>query len=109
MSQLTRRGLLLGVAGACLMARPSIAAARRHRIDIRAMRFGPMPQGIKAGDTIVWTNLDVVPHTATARDGSFDVELPARASAAMPVRRPGAFAVYCRYHPTMTARLSVAR
>lgn len=89
----------------------AIAAAgpRTHRIEMRNMRFGPVPANIKAGDTIVWVNRDVVPHTATARDRSFEVIVPSRRSANMVVRRAGTFPIYCRYHPAMTGSLVVAR
>ena len=73
------------------------------------MRFGPVPANIKAGDTIVWVNRDIVPHTATARNGSFDVVIPSRRSANMVVGRAGTIAFYCRYHPGMRGSLVVAR
>jgi plastocyanin len=39
------------------------------------MNFGRLPTDAKVGDVIVWDNRDTVQHTATARDGSFDVRL----------------------------------
>ena len=104
-----RRDLVFGAAALCIIPGAAHSAPRLHRIFIQAMRFGPVPAGIRAGDTILWVNRDVVPHTATARDRSFDVTLAANSSARMTARRTGTFAVYCRYHPTMTARLAVAR
>jgi plastocyanin len=68
-----------------------------------------VPAGVKAGDTVIWVNRDMVPHTATARDGSFDVVLAGRQSRQMRVTRSGTFAVYCRYHPAMRITLAVAR
>lgn len=84
------------------------AAPRVHRVEMAQMRFGPMPVGIKAGDVILWVNRDLVPHTATARNGSFDVVLPARQSRRMLVQRSGTIAFYCRYHPGMRGALTVA-
>jgi plastocyanin len=40
------------------------------------MKFGPASAGIRIGDTISWINRDFLKHTATARDKSFNVELP---------------------------------
>ena len=80
-----------------------------HRIEMQNMRFGPVPANIKAGDTIVWVNRDIVPHTATARDLSFDVVVASRRSATTVVRRAGAIAFYCRYHPGMRGNLVAAR
>jgi plastocyanin len=72
------------------------------------MHFAPSPAGLKAGDTILWVNRDIVAHTATARDRSFDVTLQPRQSVRITLRRPGAIAFYCRFHPTMQGRLTVA-
>ena len=85
------------------------AQPRVHRIVMANMRFGPVPAGIRAGDVILWVNRDMVRHTATARDGSFDVDLPARQSQRMTVRRAGSIAFYCRYHPGMRGILVAAR
>ena len=89
----------------------SAAAAeeRTHRIEMQNMRFGPVPGNIKAGDTIVWINRDIVAHTATARDRSFDVVIPSGQSATMVVRRAGTIPFYCRYHPAMRGSLVAAR
>ena len=110
---MTRRDLLRGGAAALALlplARRAVAAgaAREHVIPIAAMRFGPAPAGIKAGDTILWVNRDIVPHTATARDRSFDVTLQPRQSARVTLRRAGAVAFYCRFHPAMQGALTIA-
>jgi len=85
------------------------AEPRVHTVVMASMRFGAMPAGISPGDVILWVNRDMVPHSATARDGSFDVVLAAHQSRRMRVTRAGTFAVYCRYHPGMRATLAVAR
>jgi len=43
-----------------------------HIIEIRDFVFSPISVEVKAGDTITWTNFDIVPHTATAIDHSWD-------------------------------------
>ena len=72
---MTRRDLLIGVAMLAVLppaAEPAAAAGpRTHRIEMQNMRFGPVPANIKAGDTIVWVNRDIVPHTATDEAGEF--------------------------------------
>jgi plastocyanin len=73
------------------------------------MRFGTVPADIKVGDAIVWDNRDIVPHTATARDGSFDVVLPPHRSAQMIVQKVGTIPFYCRYHPGMRGSLVTYR
>ena len=73
------------------------------------MKFGPVPAGIHAGDTIIWVNRDFLKHTATARDKGFNVELPPKTSRKTVIRRSGTIAFYCIYHPGMTGSLSVAK
>lgn len=107
---MNRRDLLKGAAGlAALPLLGGAAAAREHVIAMAGMRFGAVPSGIRAGDTILWVNRDVVPHTATARDGSFDVTLAPRQSRRVTLARAGRIAFYCRYHPMMQGVLTVAR
>jgi plastocyanin len=106
--ELLVRAATLGFAS-LLVAGPAAAEPRVHTIVMQNMRFGPVPANIRAGDTIVWINRDIVPHTATARDRSFEVDLPPRRSARMVVRRAGSFAFYCRYHPAMRGNLVAAQ
>jgi len=106
------RPLSLAVAAAVLAlppASPAAAAPKVHTIIIDKMKFGPVPAGIHAGDTIIWVNRDMFKHSATARDKSFNVELPPRTSGKSVVRHSGTIAFYCIYHPGMTGSLNVAK
>lgn len=86
---------------------PATAQAQRvHVIVIDKMAYGPMPTGVRAGDIIEWVNHDILEHSATARDGSFDVDLKPGASGRITVTA-GTFAFFCKFHPTMTAMLVV--
>ena len=106
---ITRRQALAGAATLLAFSATRAKAAQVHRFEMVRMRFGAAPAGIKAGDIILWVNRDVVPHTATARDGSFDVTLAAGASGRSVVARIGRIEVYCRYHPAMRTSLAVGR
>jgi plastocyanin len=101
---------LLSIALAVLLlpSPPAAAAPRTHTVVIDAMKFGPMPAGVRAGDRIVWINHDLFRHTATAKNGGFSVDLPPGARATSVLKKPGAFAVTCRYHPGMRAMLKVS-
>jgi plastocyanin len=83
--------------------------SREHVIAIAGMHFGPASAGLRAGDTILWVNRDIVTHSATARDHSFDVTLQPRQSVRVTLRRAGTIAFYCRFHPTMQGALTVAQ
>jgi plastocyanin len=110
---MNRRELLTGVAMLAMTSLADGAAAatgsRTHDMEMHNMRFGPAPADIKTGDTIVWKNRDLVAHTATARNHSFDVVVPSGGSATTVVRQAGTIPFYCRYHPTMQGSLVVGR
>jgi len=107
-----RASLLLCAAVAIATPSPSQdadAAPKVHTVVIANMKFGTVPDGLKAGDVILWVNKDVVKHTATARNRSFHVDLPPGARSQTVVPRPGRYPFYCRYHPAMTGTLVVSK
>ena len=79
-----------------------------HRIGIDNLAFGPAPGGLHVNDIVEWTNSDILRHTATATDGSFDIDLPAGATGRTILKRAGRVTYVCRFHPGMTGRLEVA-
>lgn len=113
----TRRGLLRISGAAALLtfalttaAAPAAArspAPQKYTVVMANMSFGKLPR-VKVGDTIVWVNRDTVPHTATARDKSFDVRVQQGQSVSMVVKKAGNIAFYCIYHPAMRGTLIVA-
>ena len=94
------------VAGAALAAMPAFAAD--YTIVIDKMTFGPAPAELHAGDTIVWQNDDIFRHSATARDKSFDLDLPAKTEVRMVVGAAGSVDFFCKFHPGMTGTLVIA-
>ena len=107
---LGRRGFsLLAVLPLLALGPGEAAVPKVHTVVMANMRFGPIPAGLEAGDTIIWVNRDLVPHTATSKQGGFDIRLDAGARARMTVRRAGSFPVVCRYHPGMRTTLQVSR
>lgn len=100
----------IALTAAVLVVGPSaaVAAPRTHTIIIDKMKFGPVPKNVRAGDVILWVNRDIFRHTATARNRSFNIDLAPAARGKTVVKRGGAFAFYCIYHPGMTGRLVVA-
>ncbi len=96
------------VLAAAVQACAHKAPPRRIDIDIRGMAFSPAHAEVSPGDTVVWTNHDIVPHTATVA-GSFDSgTLNQGASARMLVTQAGTFSYTCTFHPTMKGEI-VAR
>ncbi|MBL0375185.1 cupredoxin domain-containing protein [Rhizobium sp. KVB221] len=83
------------------------ARAAEYEIAITKMKFAAVPDVLHVGDVINWRNDDMFRHTATARDGGFDVDLPPHSRQSMKVDKAGSFAFYCRFHPAMKGTLSV--
>jgi plastocyanin len=88
------------------MAVPAHAATIQITID--NLVFAPAEVSVKVGDTIEWINKDVLAHTATARNGDFDVTIPPKKTVTSVVKKPGTVEYYCRFHPNMKAVLTIA-
>jgi plastocyanin len=108
---LARRALVAAVLAVLLTSigqAAAPAAPRKHTIIIEGTRFQPESLTVKAGDTIVWMNKDLFPHTATASNSTFDSQvIPAGASWKYIAKKKGDFAYVCIFHPTMKADLRV--
>jgi len=52
------------------------ARAATIEITMENLVISPAEVSAKVGDTITWINKDVFAHTATAKNGDFDVTLP---------------------------------
>jgi plastocyanin len=103
--------LLSALAGAALLAAsaPASAGGKVYAVTLHNMAFGPTPASLRVGDVIEWVNADIFRHSATARDRSFDVDLPPKARVRTVVNSAGTISFYCRYHPGMTGKLAVGR
>lgn len=93
--------------GAALASTPALLAAE-YTVVLENMKFGPVPAELHVGDTIIWQNNDIFRHSATARDKSFDVDLPPQSEARMAVGKPGTVVFYCKFHPGMTGTLVIS-
>jgi len=81
---------------------------KTHTVTIEGMRFQPEALTVARGDTIVWVNKDIVPHTATSTTGGFDSkDIQVDKSWRYTIRKNGDFAYICTLHPTMKAMLRV--
>ena len=79
MRLISRRALIFAAGLGALLpgALPAAAVPRTYTVVIDKMKFGPLPAGLRKGDAIIWVNRDILKHTATAADHSFDADLPA--------------------------------
>jgi amicyanin len=108
----SRRILVVIVAalalGAALLAAGATRAGTGHLVEIEGFAFAPQTLTIRAGDTVTWTNLDDVEHTATSTSGAFDSGLLAQGeSYTVTFTEPGTYDYLCTPHPMMTGRIVV--
>jgi len=84
--------------------------SKQHVVEIRNLEFTPKELAVAPGDTITWVNYDLVPHTVTADDESWDSGLVGSQGQWQTVVQADMHTTYfCRYHPSMTARLRIVR
>lgn len=71
------------------------------------MAFRPGTLSVTAGDTVAWTNDDIVSHTVTfdAQEGRDELQMGETLRIA--VASGDTLTYFCRYHPSMTGRLVV--
>lgn len=96
---------------------PALAGGKTHVVIIENMVFTPATLTVKRGDSVVWRNKDVVPHTATTTGtgkgkgtakGRFDSgNIAAGKSWTHAMRTAGRFDYICNYHLGMKASLEV--
>ena len=87
-----------------------LAAEQHVVIEIRSLKFAPAASVLNAGDVVVWINHDIVPHTVTAADGSWDSgEIEPGGEWRMVVEETQVAVYFCSFHPSMKARLTIAR
>ena len=77
----------------------STAQAQAAGISIDQFQYNPAELAAKAGQAVTITNNDDFPHTVTAKDGSFDVTVPAKGTATVTPAKAGDFPYDCTLHP----------
>src|SRR5215470_5743959 len=87
------------------MAVPAHAAA--IQIIMENLVISPAEATAKVGDTIELVNKDVFAHTATAKNGDFDVTMPPKQTVTYVLKKAGIVEYYCRFHPNMKATLKI--
>jgi plastocyanin len=90
-----------------VLATAAPAACETITVTIEKLAYQPAEVTAKVGDTILWVNKDVLAHTSTARDKSFEVIEPPKKTVSQTLTKAGSFDYYCKYHPNMKGRLTV--
>jgi plastocyanin len=100
--------LRVAVLGIAVLGISAPARAATIQISMQDLEITPAVADAKVGDTIEWVNKDIFVHSATARNGDWDVELPAQKTGTLVLKKAGVVDYYCRYHPNMKARLTIS-
>lgn len=102
-----RPGWSLSIVVAWMLAMSIPADAATIEITMENLVISPAEVSAKVGDTVEWINKDILAHTATARNGDWDVTLPPKKSGSLVLNKAGTVEYYCRFHPNMKATLAV--
>jgi plastocyanin len=87
---------------------PLTSGGKAEAVSIRDFAYAPGNLQVPVGATVTWTNYDDLPHTATAKDGSWDTGILNKGEKkAITFDKAGEFEYYCTVHPNMVARLTV--
>jgi plastocyanin len=87
---------------------PVSVGSAAESIAIRNFAFAPGNLQVPVGATVTFTNYDDAPHSATAKDGSWDTGILNKGeSKTITFDKPGDYTYYCKVHPSMVARLQV--
>ena len=99
---------IVAIVAALMLAMPVSADAATVQITMENLVISPAEASAKVGDTIEWINKDILAHTATARNGDWDMTIPPNKTVTSVLQKAGTIEYYCRYHPNMKATLVVA-
>src|SRR3954452_8669504 len=104
-----RSKLVLPVLYCALLLGTGSANAEVIVVTMDNMAISPPESSAKVGNTIQWINEDVFDHTATAKNGDWEVTIPAKTAVTTVLKKAGAIAYYCRFHPNMTAIIRIGQ
>jgi plastocyanin len=109
MTSCVRAAIVTVAALAPIFGASASAAPKTVEVAIEHFAFVPSSVEVAPGDTVIFTNHDIAPHTATAVDGSWTTEeIPRGMSETLVVPSSGAGEYICGYHPAMRGWLVIA-
>ena len=101
-------GRIVAIVAALTLAMSVSADAATIQVTMENLVISPAEASAKVGDTIEWINKDIFAHTATARNGDWDVTMPPKKTVTSVLKKAGIIEYYCRFHPNMKATVIVA-
>lgn len=99
-----------------IFAAPLVGLAKRHvssskhTVIIENMAFTPNEIEIRKGDTIVWINKDLVPHTVTSTKGEFESgSISPNQHWSNRIKSSENLDYRCSFHQNMTAKIKIIK
>ena len=88
---------------------PSVAeGSGAAKIVVKDFTFNPTPLMVKAGSTVIWTNMDDEPHTVVSDTGVFKSGgMDTNESFSYKFDKPGTYHFTCSIHPRMVGTIVV--
>ena len=84
------------------------AQAETIQVVMDKLVYIPLEASAKVGDTIEWVNNDILTHTATAKNGDWDITIAPRKTERLLLKKAGTIEYFCRFHPNMKGRIAIA-
>ncbi len=104
---LALRAMLCGL-GALVLPLAAVAVhAEVIAVTMKNIAFEPAQVTAHVGDTVEWSNADIVVHTATARNGAWDITIPPNGKGTALLKSAGKIDYFCKFHPNMTGQIDV--
>jgi plastocyanin len=101
--------LLSGVAMLAIAcsSKPAKLAPQEHKVLIQDFKFQPADLKVNVGDTVVFTNADMMPHNAVSEGKFHSDKIEQGKSWKYVATEKGTFDYICTYHPNMKGHLVV--
>jgi plastocyanin len=82
------------------------ATAKSYAVEIKDMQFQPATLSVHKGDTVIWTNQDIVPHDVTENNKAW-ASPPLKTGESWRKVVTESASYYCSIHPVMKGELIV--
>jgi len=100
-----RKMYFTSILAAAVMFTAGSAFAAEHAVSIQGFKFSPANLTVAVGDSIVFTNNDGAPHTATS--DMFDTGTITKGnSATVTISTAGVIDYKCNFHPMMKGKIT---
>jgi len=95
------------IASVVACATPSPPPPQTITVTMADVAFAPAEVNAHLNDTLEWVNKDIVDHTGTARNGTWDVVVEPGRSGKVVLTSAGTIDYYCKLHPNMVGKITV--